>query len=371
MAGVLLGRGLDRGALVGGDNLVAATARLGDARLLGRLLATGVPVNPTHGIHPLWAARHSRRENAEKVAALFAAGADPNARVARGGSTLLVHACLHAEMEWIRRLLAAGADPTRADLEGLTPARAAAISGDAAVWRELEGWGVRAEAPSVAEIERHLILKRALYSELHELVKWAARHAGWRIPGMSVRARTGELTLRYALDFEGARVSADLVFFGGGGDGDGDTAGSAPRISLVLLNAEGTQVLADFLPPARDVDAKVLRGHLGVAFSRLGEEAARRRSLSGAGGASAHRSATEGSKKGFDGAAHAEAFTFAPWNPERDEALATLRLESGATVEEVAQAYRRLAKRFHPDARREIGDDEMKRINSAYAVLRK
>lgn len=48
-----------------------------------------------------------------------------------------------------------------------------------------------------------------------------------------------------------------------------------------------------------------------------------------------------------------------------------LEVSHTATQTEIKQAYRRLAKRFHPDSRRETANDEqIIRINAAYEVLR-
>ena len=46
-----------------------------------------------------------------------------------------------------------------------------------------------------------------------------------------------------------------------------------------------------------------------------------------------------------------------------------LEVESTATVEEIKQAYRRLARIYHPDVNRQAGDNRIKQINEAYAVL--
>ncbi len=47
-----------------------------------------------------------------------------------------------------------------------------------------------------------------------------------------------------------------------------------------------------------------------------------------------------------------------------------LEVESTATFEEIKQAYRRLARLYHPDVNKQVGDDSrIKQINEAYAVL--
>jgi curved DNA-binding protein CbpA len=50
-----------------------------------------------------------------------------------------------------------------------------------------------------------------------------------------------------------------------------------------------------------------------------------------------------------------------------------LGIPAGASQEEIAQAYRKLARRFHPDLhppeRKGWAEEQMKRLNEAYAVL--
>ena len=46
-----------------------------------------------------------------------------------------------------------------------------------------------------------------------------------------------------------------------------------------------------------------------------------------------------------------------------------LEVESTATFEEIKQAYRRLARLYHPDVNKQVGDSRIKQINEAYAVL--
>ena len=48
-----------------------------------------------------------------------------------------------------------------------------------------------------------------------------------------------------------------------------------------------------------------------------------------------------------------------------------LGVESGAGEAEIKTAYRRLARRYHPDVSKEAGaEDRFKAINEAYEVLR-
>ena len=48
----------------------------------------------------------------------------------------------------------------------------------------------------------------------------------------------------------------------------------------------------------------------------------------------------------------------------------TLGLQKGASSDEIKKAYRRLARKYHPDINKEKGaEDKFKEINAAYEVL--
>ncbi len=49
---------------------------------------------------------------------------------------------------------------------------------------------------------------------------------------------------------------------------------------------------------------------------------------------------------------------------------AILELSSTATTAEIKRAYRRLARKYHPDLNRQALDNHIKLLNEAYAVLR-
>jgi DnaJ-class molecular chaperone len=48
---------------------------------------------------------------------------------------------------------------------------------------------------------------------------------------------------------------------------------------------------------------------------------------------------------------------------------AILEVAPGATVEQIKRSYRRLARKYHPDASKSATDTRMKQLNEAYAVL--
>jgi curved DNA-binding protein CbpA len=48
---------------------------------------------------------------------------------------------------------------------------------------------------------------------------------------------------------------------------------------------------------------------------------------------------------------------------------AILEISRDATLEQIKQSYRRLARRYHPDLNKHIHDDRIKQLNEAYDVL--
>lgn len=61
-----------------------------------------------------------------------------------------------------------------------------------------------------------------------------------------------------------------------------------------------------------------------------------------------------------------------PWTRDERRALATLGLDEAVTFEEIKSRYKKLVKRWHPDANGSdpAAGDRLKRINAAYACLR-
>ena len=58
---------------------------------------------------------------------------------------------------------------------------------------------------------------------------------------------------------------------------------------------------------------------------------------------------------------------------ELDEARKVLELDERATMNEIKSAYRRLAKKYHPDWKKEpkmLDNRDMKEINEAYRLIR-
>ena len=59
-------------------------------------------------------------------------------------------------------------------------------------------------------------------------------------------------------------------------------------------------------------------------------------------------------------------------NSDIYDAYKILELENGASIEEIKNAYRRLAKKYHPDLNKSVGAKEkFKKVNNAYNLLLK
>ncbi len=57
-------------------------------------------------------------------------------------------------------------------------------------------------------------------------------------------------------------------------------------------------------------------------------------------------------------------------NSDIYDAYKILELENGASIEEIKNAYRRLAKKYHPDLNKSVGAEEkFKKVNNAYNLL--
>jgi uncharacterized protein len=111
------------------DDRIANAARSGDFHRVHDLIAAGVNVDATEGDGStalLWATYHS---DVETVAKLLAAGADANA-ANRFGMTPLLQAARTGDAPVIEALLQGGADLELAHLNGETPLMAAARTGN-------------------------------------------------------------------------------------------------------------------------------------------------------------------------------------------------------------------------------------------------
>jgi DnaJ-domain-containing protein 1 len=79
-------------------------------------------------------------------------------------------------------------------------------------------------------------------------------------------------------------------------------------------------------------------------------------------------------ENGDDGPGHERAAARARPATLEDQALATLGLTGPADIATIKQHYKRLVKRYHPDANGggdQAAEEQLKRINEAYAILKK
>jgi hypothetical protein len=74
----------------------------------------------------------------------------------------------------------------------------------------------------------------------------------------------------------------------------------------------------------------------------------------------------------MNGSKNGHARAAPPWTHDERRALAALGLDEAVTFEEIKSRYKKLVKRWHPDANGNdpAAGDRLKRINAAYACLR-
>jgi hypothetical protein len=200
----------------------------------------------------LWEAARSPRERIAKLRALVAAGADVNSTSLPRGVTLLALALAESDSELREAALALGADVNKPDRRGVNPLSIAELQEDDAAIARLKRAGAAAGpataqvgASLVEEAERAFLQERPLFSEVHEVVKWAVREAGFelrsvRIPGRWPRSgekSTEEVRILYRIEKPGISGLRLRLGFPGGSE-----------LSLVLLGELGDVPLADLLP---------------------------------------------------------------------------------------------------------------------------
>jgi hypothetical protein len=277
------------------------------------------------------------RERILKLKALLAGGADVNTSQLPGGTTLLNLSLSTGDRELFEFLISEGADVNRRDRRGIVPAAIALLQGDERALSILRSAGAECAPAGLLEAEQAFVLPsgRALYAEIHEIVKWASRSAGVEITEVRIPSPWREpVSVLYRLVREEKAWRVRLVFPGG------------DSLSLTLENAETGEFVADLLPGAGDLTGQVLRGHLATVFKGL-------------------------SSPGF-----AEWAKPAPVVGSSD-ATTLLGISSSATAEEITRAYRKLARVYHPDrlaqgapaGERAESERRMREINRAYEEL--
>jgi ankyrin repeat protein len=115
---------------------LAVAAASGSREELKRELALHPGIQGSEGLGALiWASRTGR---ADSIAELVRAGVDPNQQDSGpNGWTPLMHAIHKNQLESVRALLSAGAEPDLASPKGLTPLMLAAAQGEGAIVEEL------------------------------------------------------------------------------------------------------------------------------------------------------------------------------------------------------------------------------------------
>lgn len=321
------------------------TLERGSARLVEQLLARGAHINLRESQrNGLVLANRSKVERSAKLKLLVRHGASLNAATLPSRRTLLAQAALEGDFEFARFLVESGAAINLPDYFNLTPLKAARMMGHAAIERLLLDYGAIDEQPTVYDVEQTLINRLPLWSQVHEIIKWASSNAGFRlsvlralkVPDRSAR----ECMAEYALSDERDRVvSVRLELW------------PEQKLVLVAFDPDDPSQLRDLLPPSREVGGAALRGHLTTVLSQLHAKLERSEAL-------------------YEQPAAADAQTKPQeWSATQWPALELLGLPRTASRAEVLAAYRKLAKVYHPD-RASGSNDRMQALNRAYETLK-
>lgn len=262
----------------------------------------------------------------------MAVGADPNGDAGRGpglsGRSLLTWACQNGNAEAAEFLVRADADPSRADSSGIVPRELAAGVDDRALG-DILGAAV-------------FILPDLYLSQIHEILKWAIRAAGWQLAGIlaTPSPQGRHLARRFVYRLRSEELAWEVEW-----DLTEESASSDSKISLLLRRPGRGRPLADMLPAGQDLTASLLRG---LWVTRLLDWRLNGRTLEEQNVGARPESTDLASR----------------------EALAVLGLGSNASPQQDQSAYRMLAKRFHLDRGPESSGFEMRELNRAYEKLK-
>jgi DnaJ-domain-containing protein 1 len=300
------------------------------------LLLSGAMPSRTALHHPLWVARRSAQDPAEKLSLLVSFGCDVNGFTGTKRIKLINQAILDRDEYFFRFLMNQKVDIHSADRTRLHPLQAAQMLEERAFERRLlaEGASVPEAEKKFSEnlIELLIINENPLFSELNTLIKWCVRNSGFENLGCT---QPEPQMLRYRIRFQNLDFRIELH------------TQAQWEITLFLFENDARFPFSGLLPPTAKIDSTQLRGHLVTILTEL-------------------------RKQIESGSFKAEEIHTPPLllSPRAEKALHTLGLNAAATELEIITAYRKLAKRYHPD---KVPDqqEQMTQVNEAYEVLRK
>ncbi len=263
-----------------GDSMLADTAMEGNRAAVRALLARHADVNAPQGdgmtaLH--WAAFH---DDVEMMKMLLAAGANPKAATREGAITPLFMACTNGSAPAIEALLAAGADAKAANANGTTALMTAATAGSVPALKVLLDHGADLQAKESAHGQTALMFAAALGRT--EAVKYLLSRGAE--PNIATAAHA---VARVRFDQDG-NIVEDRPGAGGGGRGGrggarlmtaaqqdkADEAGDAAAAAEAQKAAvEATQADLDLLSRAMGFQSAAML--LAKPKTRAGDVAAR------------------------------------------------------------------------------------------------
>ncbi len=307
-------------------------------------------------VHPLWAARSAATDRAARIKLLIQAGANVNGVISRSETSLLNGAVWEEDIEFLQTLLENKAEIDRPDPNGITALQMAAIIGKNSVIDLLRRYGSSSELPSLSQIEQNFITIHSFRSQIHEAIKNALRFS--ECPLIKLRigspdAPGSEDVFQYHFILNDQSRILELKFL------------PQDRIQLVLLAQDSYHAVFDFLQelPQGQLNIRELKTTVHTALKAI-----RSGNLSDGTGSKNSQKSSENENE-----------PIIPLTPKIIRAYQILGLDPGAPSDKAVNAYRRLAKRYHPDLHHaNTADEELKdktrkmsEINAAYELLEK
>jgi DnaJ-domain-containing protein 1 len=308
------------------------TLIFGSAKILQRLVLSGVALKPIEHESPFYFALLSSIESEEKLRILLNSGADINGGIGPRRLKLINWAILQRDKKLFDFLLKAGADIHTADRNGILPIVAAKMIDEEYFEKALMAAGSKDESSSEALLEQLVINENLLLSELYQLLKWCVKNAGFALNEVTLPRPQ---TIRFLIQCTQIQLHLELELL------------PDQQINILAFRLGEKIPFSNLIPPVAKLDSQTLRGHVVTVLKEI-------------------------AKSIQDGRFKAEQYrTSAPLDPEVEKSFKILGISPTSSEQEIVAAYRTLAKRYHPDGAASAGHQKMSEINRAYKTLKK